>query len=856
MTARLRTAAALTTILVGFGAGSSVPVVAGTHDDGSEESAQRGEERHEVTPARPLDTRFVRWLERVAPLISEEEREFFINLPQDYRREAFIQAFWKARDPDPRTPLNELQVLWEDRVDAALSQWGTLDDARALFYLLNGPPGRFTLPDGRAASYCLSRASELEIWFYGGSDRTPRSFLVIFLAVNRNRPYRFWHQSAARRPAPRRGLPTTNIAILCADEWLGWAARTLQTDLTGASVLEQVSTPPKPPEEWLATFASFTTDVPATAARFHVETQWEFPGRNQTRTVAHGLVLVPNATAGRRSFQDREYHSFQMTGEVIRDDHLFETFRYRFELPVADLGTGGGDADAIPLVFTRYLRPGEVQIRLKIEDVFGQRFAHVDETVSVPSLEQGQSLRRSILETFPALAEANEAAARGERLLRLVPPRDERVRVGMVRFSTHAIGDFDAVAFSLDGREILRKRRPPFDVELNLGAHPTEHRVRVDGLKDGEVVASDEMSVNRGGQRFRARFIEPRSGERFLESTRAVVEIATPDGEEIERLELFLGEERIATLYQPPWVQPVVLEGPDLTYLRAAAFLADGSSTEDVVFINSPNPVERITVQYVELFTSVVDDRGRPIPGLEQDRFRVTEDGAPQTIRRFEWVDDTPFHAGLLIDTSASMEDSIEQVQAAAQRFVDKALRPRDRMAVLTFANRPHVESRFTKDLGKLARALAGLEAVGTTALYDSLVYALSYFDGISGQKALLLLSDGKDENSTFSFESALETAHRSGVTIYAIGLKEAAKDKNTQRVLERIAGETGGQAFFIETVGELDAIYDQIERELRNRYLLTYQSTSTKPDSEFRVIRVDVDVRGADVRTMSGYYP
>ena len=801
---------------------------------------------------KPLDTRFVRWLERVGPLISEEERAFFVNLPENYRREAFIQAFWKARDPDPRTPLNELQVLWEDRVDAVLSQWGTLEDARAVFYLLNGPPGRFTLPDGRTGSACLSRNRELEIWFYGGSDRTPRHFVVIFLAVTRNRPYRFWHESAARRPASRRGLPTTNIAFLCAEEWLPWAARTLQNDLAGASVLEQVSTPPEPPEEWLATFASFTTEVPDTAPRFDVETRWEFPGRNQTRTVTHGLVLVPTATAGRRSFQDREYHSFQMTGEVIRDDHLFESFRYRFELPAG----GGEEADSIPLVFTRYLRPGDVQVRLKIEDVFGERFALVDETIPVPNLQDGESLRKSILETFPALAEANAAASRGERLLRLVPPRDERVRVGMVRFSTHAIGDFDAVAFSLDGREILRKRRPPFDVELNLGSHPTEHRVRVEGLKDGEVVASDEMSVNRGGQRFRARFIEPRSGEQFLESTRAVIEIATPDGEEIERLELFLGEERIATLYQPPWVQPVVLDGPALTYLRAAAFLADGSGTEDVVFINSPNPIERINVQYVELFASVVDDRGRPVPDLSQDRFQITEDGAAQTIRRFEWVDDTPFHAGLLIDTSASMEDSIEQVQTAAQRFVDKALQPQDRLAVLTFANRPQVESRFTKDTGMLARALAGLEATGTTALYDSLVYSLSYFDGISGQKALLLLSDGKDENSTFSFESALETAQRSGVTIYAIGLKRAARDRNTRRVLERIAEETGGQAFLIEDVDELDAVYDQIERELRNRYLLTYQSTSNKPESDFRVIRVEVDRRGAEVRTMSGYYP
>ncbi|MDE2688880.1 MAG: VWA domain-containing protein [Acidobacteriota bacterium] len=846
MIARTRIASVLAASLLVPAAGTGVAV-----DESNADEPRPAAAAQEAATPRPLDTRFVRWLERVGPLISDEEREFFVSLPEDYRREAFIQAFWKARDPDPRTPLNELQVLWEDRVDAALSQWGTLEDARALFYLLNGPPGRFVLPDGRTAAYCLSRTSEMEIWFYGGSDRTARHFVVIFLATSRNRPYVFWHDSVVRRPVSRRGLPTTNIAVLCGDEWFGWAAQAVQRDLASSGVIEEVSGPPEAPEEWLATFAAFNTDLPVDATRFDVDIEWDFPGRNQTRTVTHGLVMVPGASAGRRSFQKREYHSFQMTGEVIRDDRLFETFRYRFELPAS-----GEEGDAVPLVFTRYLRPGEVQIRLKIEDVFGQQFAIVNETIDVPNLEEAQSLRRTILETFPALAEANQAAARGERLLRLVPPRDERLRVGMVRFSTHAIGDFDAVAFSLDGREILRKRRPPFGVELNLGSHPTEHRIRVEGLKDGKVVASDEMSVNRGGQRFRARFIEPRSGEQYLQSTRAAVEIAVPDGEEIERLELFLGEERIATLYQPPWVQPVVLDGPNLTYLRAAAFLADGSSTEDVVFINSPNPVERIDVQYVELFASVVDERGRPIPELEQDRFRIAEDGVQQTVRRFEWVDDTPFHAGLLLDTSASMQDSIDQVRAAAQRFVDNTLRPRDRMAVLAFANRARVESRFTKDRGQLARALAGLRATGTTSLYDSLVFALSYFDGISGQKALLLLSDGKDENSSFTFESALETAQRSGVTIYAIGLREAAVDRTTRRVLERIAEETGGQAFFIDGVSQLDAIYTRIERELRNRYLLTYQSTSNRPESEFRVVRVEVDARDAEVRTMSGYYP
>ena len=155
-----------------------------------------------------------------------------------------------------------------------------------------------------------------------------------------------------------------------------------------------------------------------------------------------------------------------------------------------------------------------------------------------------------------------------------------------------------------------------------------------------------------------------------------------------------------------------------------------------------------------------------------------------------------------------------------------------------------------------MKRALQGFSAEGSTSLYDSLVYALTYFDGVRGQKALLLLSDGKDENSSFDFEAALEVARRSGVIVYAIGLEEAAREKAARKVLRAIADETGGQAYFVEDLSELEDIYASIQEELRSRYLIAYQSTSTQDPSKFRVIRLEVDEKGSEVRTMSGYYP
>ena len=118
---------------------------------------------------------------------------------------------------------------------------------------------------------------------------------------------------------------------------------------------------------------------------------------------------------------------------------------------------------------------------------------------------------------------------------------------------------------------------------------------------------------------------------------------------------------------------------------------------------------------------------------------------------------------------------------------------------------------RFTRDLGALAAGLAGLKAERGTALYDSLIFSFYNFNGLRGRRALLLLSDGKDEGSRFTWEETLEFARRAGVTVYVVGLGEEVEKKK----LARLAEETGGRAFFPKDAAELPAIYAAIEEEL-----------------------------------------
>ncbi|HVG08280.1 MAG TPA: VWA domain-containing protein, partial [Thermoanaerobaculia bacterium] len=151
-----------------------------------------------------------------------------------------------------------------------------------------------------------------------------------------------------------------------------------------------------------------------------------------------------------------------------------------------------------------------------------------------------------------------------------------------------------------------------------------------------------------------------------------------------------------------------------------------------------------------------------------------------------------------------------------------------------------------------LAGGLAGLKPERATALYDSIIFSLFYFNGVKGQRAMLLLSDGKDEGSRFSYEDALDYARRAGVTIYSIGLG----DDIDRKKLEKISEETGGRAFFSANTAGLDAIYHTIEEELRSKYLIAYQSTNTGGGDDFRTVDLKVNKPGTEAKTLRGYYP
>ncbi|HUF77462.1 MAG TPA: VWA domain-containing protein [Thermoanaerobaculia bacterium] len=827
---------------------------------GSLLSAPLGAKKTPVPEALPEQYR--QFLKSVEVLMTDEERDAFLKLEADYQRDAFIVLFWRIRDPDPSTPRNELRDQWEEvaaRVEAEFQ--GELDD-RGRMLMINGPPA--AMFEGT----CPGRLYPVEVWYYERSWAVGHELVLVFYRRHGAGPFRLFHPadglgvlsdpwgSMGRRGA----VDLQQIALSCPNgdklaAAIAWALR--QGTMGFDSLLAQMeSAREEPSGEWVATFDAYSTQVPAGAATFDAELEVTFPGRRQSRTVTQGLIVVAADAVGQAELGGAGSYNLVLNGEVLRQGELFESFRYKFDFPASQVRGG-----TIPLVFERALRPEEeYTLLVKVEDLNSGRFFRAERAIVVPRADgPPPALEPMDSTTARLLAEANALLAEGESSLKLVQPRGELL-TRMVRFDALVTGEVQKVAFALNGQTVFTDGRPPFTVEFDLGDLPRTHTVRAIGYDAaGRELVSDEVLINAGGTRFRAWLLEPRRDRTYEDSFRARVELEVPDGEDIERVELYLDETRIATLYGEPWVQPIVL--PEelrgrMAFVRAVAYLDDGNSTEDTVFINAPAYMEELDVQFVELYTTVLDRAGRPVQGLTREEFRVLEGEQEQEILRFEQVRDLPIHAGILLDVSASMGESqsLGPAREAALQFFQQILRPKDRAAVVTFNDRPNLAVQFTNDVATLAGGLAGLKAERGTALWDSTIFSLYYFNGIKGQKALLVLSDGKDESSRFAFENALEYAHRAGVTIYAVGL--SLPKGEDRRKLSRIAEETGGRSFFIDSTDALAGIYSQVEEELRSQYLIAYQSATADTSGAFR--KVDLRVRRPDLeaKTMTGYYP
>ena len=816
-----------------------------------------------------------------AVLWPEHQRAFIQDAPSLLLDEKQVQAFLAAspeerdrlvnefydRDPLPDTEENELTVGIEKRMALVRhEEYLSYIDHRAQLLFLNGSPTRRHIVD------CAFIFNPLEIWYYGPEGAT---FPLVLYQTTPEASFRVWVPTDSKRV-----LYNSEVEYLIEQfEELGLVRRGMKwlkdnckdlklvDDATGVDGLsgfrenrptdQQMRVflaPPVKLSTWAAQAA--ITPLPPDLRQIELEEmEILFPDRIRQRMIARFFISIPSV-AGLEvaTSEDEPGLVLSVDGVIVQGKEIFERFRVRFKLEPPD------EDRPVALVLEHPLRPErEFVVHLAVVDEVSGAMAFVSRGFEVPA--EPQPIERPPVPEGTIVAMGEQLSRQeiaGRDSLLLIPPPSEVV-LGLWRAETLVTGSrIVKVRFLIDDVVQMTRNSRPFTAELRLGQFPVEQYIRAEGYDEtGELVASDEVIINQPRGAFRVRILKPLQGASVSGRILSTAEVTVPEERRVESVEFKVNDAPVATLDRPPWQAEIdVPAGDSMSYLSVTATLDDGSRSEEVRFLNSPQYLEEVNVKLVELFTTVSDKSGRLVKGLTQEEFKVTEDKRPQTITKFELVDDLPLTLGIVVDTSSSMADSIAEAKQAALGFLHNIITLRDKVFAISFSNRPTLLIPPTDDVEAVEDALEELSSLGWTTLHDAVVTSLYYFRGIRGRRAMVLLSDGDDTASAMAFRDALEYARRSGVTIYTIGLNVGKLQTGVRNKLNTLAAETGGRSFFINRASELVTVYREIEDELRSQYLVAYSSDRPEQDGQFR--SVEVKVRGGKLkaRTISGYYP
>jgi Ca-activated chloride channel homolog len=272
----------------------------------------------------------------------------------------------------------------------------------------------------------------------------------------------------------------------------------------------------------------------------------------------------------------------------------------------------------------------------------------------------------------------------------------------------------------------------------------------------------------------------------------------------------------------------------------------------------------RITldVSRVNMLFTVSDKKGRFITDLTKDDFDVFETKKPQSIIEFSAESDLPLRLAILIDTSNSIRERFRFQQEAATAFIDGTVRPRqDRALVVSFDTAAELVTDLTDNLSVLEKAIQGLRPGGGTSMYDAIFFAcrdklMQDQPLYKFRRAMVILSDGEDNQSRNTRDQALEMAQKADVTIYTISTNITHIETEGDKVLRYFAAETGGQAFFPFKASDLNQSFENIANELRHQYNIFYRPEPLKTDGLYH--SVDIRVKGHKdmiVRARKGYY-
>lgn len=516
----------------------------------------------------------------------------------------------------------------------------------------------------------------------------------------------------------------------------------------------------------------------------------------------------------------------------------------------------------------RYVIPRENRNVVTAVQAFAEGEAEVEARLILPADDAAPIIVAKVSETFaiaktntPYVAAPDDGAeavlAEGVvpetfGAVKIRPPRrDVAPNLFIVEVDVRA--PVKRVEFWVEGKKIMARNAPPFRAELDLGRLPKRVEVRAVGYDDrGRYVDADAFIVNERDTPLEVKITRTQTPDGV---SHFKLSIQNPKNHPLRTVELYAGDRKIAEWKRPPYaIDLPTARLAGVEYVRATVVDSTGYEAADLLFLSGDRYIEEIEVNLVELPVSVSDASGTPITGLTQPSFTVLENGTPQKLTSFHYANNLPISVGVLLDHSGSMEERMSDAKSAAVDFFRSIMRPGDRAFIAPFASDPARFAPFVSDVSTLqAQVEAAPDAGGGTSLYDAIITGLYRFRNVQGRKALIVITDGEDTASRLTYDDMLTYARASRVPLYFIGIGFTFGGPGGMKSL---AAETGGIAYFIRNTKQLAETYEQLEKELRSQYLLSYHAESSKKDTAYRTIEVKVDRPDARVRTIRGYIP
>ena len=367
------------------------------------------------------------------------------------------------------------------------------------------------------------------------------------------------------------------------------------------------------------------------------------------------------------------------------------------------------------------------------------------------------------------------------------------------------------------------------------------------------------------------RIISPDNGAYVSGRVLLEAQVTAAGDDPVVRVDFLVNSITIASLEQPPFqVLHDFGETVEARFIQVIAFTAAGRQLQATVTTRRLVVHQTTGIDLVNVFATVQDGRGRYVMNLQREDFLLLEDGRPQKVTYFS-QDRLPLAVVIVIDTSLSMEGrNLDEARDAATGFL-RALEPGDLVGILGFSDKVRLVEDLGLDREAAKAAIAGTRAGGGTALYDAVAEASRRLAEVKDERrrAIIVLSDGRDEaadgmspGSLLTFEESLAEVVQANVILYAIGLGRQLDEqmdffhrRSLAEVLNTLAAESGGRAFFTPKAERLRKAYSEVEEELRHHYMLSYTSTNRRQDGMWRKIDLRVRRSGYSAHARRGYY-